>query len=123
MADREEGAVFVDIREQHFATEAEAYAEIEARGWYPITLEFDVEDEELHWHDFSSVIYVLSGCLRAESADGHRVEVPAGARIEAPARLLHREVGSRHRSVVGLDVPVEALTAPINKPAADLPAS
>lgn len=113
--------MFVEIHEQHFATEAEAYAEIEARGWHPITLEFDVDDEELHWHDFSSVIYVLSGTLRAEGPDGQLVEVPAGARLEAPARLLHRERNSRHRSVIGLDVPIEALTAPINKPAADLP--
>lgn len=113
--------MFVDIREQHVSTEAEAYAEIEARGWYPITLEFDVEDEELHWHDFSSVIYVLSGTLRAEDAEGQLIEVPAGARLEAPARLLHRERNSKHRSVIGLDVPIEALTAPINKPAADLP--
>ena len=114
--------MFVDMREQHFTTEAEAYAEIEARGWHPITLEVDVDDDELHWHEFSSVIYVLSGTLRAVTAEGSVVEAPAGSRLEAPARLLHRERDSHHRSVIGLELPIERLTAPINKPPADLPA-
>jgi quercetin dioxygenase-like cupin family protein len=59
------------ISEGHIVTEAEALAEIEARGWYGFVRDVVVEeDKELHWHDFDAVLYVLEGTARAATPKG-----------------------------------------------------
>ena len=39
-----------------FDDEAQAYAEIEAMNYHPMAFAFPVEKNELHWHDFDSVL-------------------------------------------------------------------
>jgi hypothetical protein len=39
-----------------------------------------------------------------------------GAKIEAPAGMVHRTVGSSYRAVLGLSVDPAELTQPVNKP-------
>ena len=46
-----------------FDDEAQAYAEIEAMNYHPMAFDFPVEKNELHWHDFDSVLYVTGGEL------------------------------------------------------------
>ena len=44
-----------------FEDEAQAYAEIEAMGYHAMAFDFPAEENDLHWHDFDSVLYIT--CL------------------------------------------------------------
>ena len=39
-----------------FEDEAQAYAEIEAMGYHAMAFDFPAEENDLHWHDFDSVL-------------------------------------------------------------------
>jgi len=92
------------ITEGHFTTEAEAFAEIASRGWHAIARDVVAEEEELHWHDFDTVVFIVEGTARAAFEDGSVLEAGAGARVEASARL---------------SVDPAEMTRPVNKPAAE----
>jgi redox-sensitive bicupin YhaK (pirin superfamily) len=110
----------IEITPGHFATEAEAAAEIEAMGWRTAALDrITTEDEELHWHDFEAVTFVVSGILRVADADGLITEYEPGTRIRTGAGVLHREVaGAAHRLVFGFAINPNEFTEPLNKPPA-----
>jgi quercetin dioxygenase-like cupin family protein len=98
-----------------FETETQALEEIAARGWHGFAVDLEPE-AELHWHDFDSVVYVLEGPASVEFADGSIEEASAGAKVDAPAGIVHRVVGSSYRAVLGLSVDPAELTQPVNKP-------
>ena len=113
----------VIVTEAHFsaddraAAEDLALAEIAARGWYGIGLDFHTDEEELHWHDFASVLYIIDGEFRALDAGTDRWHTAGpGTTIEAPAGVVHREQDSHFRAVIGIDRPLDQITQPINKP-------
>ena len=68
--------------DNYFETEAQALEEISARGWYGFTVDLDPE-EDLHWHDFDAVVFVLEGTASAEFADGSIEEASVGSKTEA----------------------------------------
>jgi quercetin dioxygenase-like cupin family protein len=105
-----------DMTVGYNSTEAEAIAEIEARGWHALTLTAPPEDGDWHWHDFDSLIFVLEGQARVEFMDGSpALEGSAGARISAPREVVHREITGGYRAVFGLSVDPMTLTE-VNKP-------
>ena len=104
------------LTEGYFTTEDEALAEIADRGWHPITFDVAAEENELHWHDFDAVTFVVDGTARVEFEDGSVMQCGAGARIEAPAGVLHREVSPAYRAVFGFNVDPAEMTEPVNKP-------
>jgi uncharacterized RmlC-like cupin family protein len=103
------------LTEGHFSTEEEARAEIEARGWHALTIDFDAMDTDQHWHDFDALIYVLDGNVTVELEDGTTMQCGAGARVETPAGVVHRDSITAYRAVIGLAVAPGAMTQPINK--------
>jgi hypothetical protein len=107
-----------EISEGHFTTEAQALAEIEAMGWHALVRDVVVpSDEDLLWHDFRTVVFVVSGMLRVADEQGRVTEIGPGSRARASARTLHREVGgSSYRAVFGFDVAPTAFSRPLNKP-------
>ena len=107
------------VTEGHFTRE-QALAEIASRGWHAMELE-QKEEEHLHWHDFDAVAYVLEGTARAQYADGSVQESGAGARVEAPAGIVHRNVGPAYRVMLGFSVHPSKMTRPIDKPVSQLP--
>ena len=104
------------LTEGHFSTEDEARAEIEALGWEAITIDLDAMDNDLHWHDFDAVLYVLDGSVTIELADGTMMQCGAGARVDTPAGVVHRDSSTAYRAVIGLAVTPGEMTRPINKP-------
>lgn len=68
-----------------FEDEAQAYAEIEAMGYHPLALDFPAEENELHWHDFDSVLYITSGELTV-SVEGEEGSVTCGRGAKLSAR-------------------------------------
>jgi quercetin dioxygenase-like cupin family protein len=107
------------LTEQHFNTEQEALDEAESKGLHAYAVDIPAQDNELHWHDFDSVTYIVSGTARVEFEDGSAMQCGAGARIEAPAGVLHREVSPAYRAVFGLAVDAAEMTQPVNKPPAE----
>ena len=105
------------ISEGHFTTEAQAFDEIAARGWHALALDVVGKNEELHWHDFDTVIYVVNGTAYAAMEDGTVLKAGAGSRVEAPAGLVHRDVPeSAYRAIFGFSVRPADFTQPLNKP-------
>ena len=105
------------ITEGHFTTEAQAFAEIAARGWHALVREVVGTNEELHWHDFDTVVYVVKGTAYAALEDGTLVKAGASSKVEAPAGLVHRDVvDSNYRAIFGFSVDPKTFTQPLNKP-------
>jgi mannose-6-phosphate isomerase-like protein (cupin superfamily) len=104
------------ITEKHFTTEQEALDEIADRGLHAIAFDVPAEENELHWHDFDSVTFIVDGTARVEFEDGSVMQCGAGARIEAAAGVLHREVSPAYRAVFGLNVDPAEMSQPVNKP-------
>jgi len=98
-----------------FEDEAQAYAEIEAMGYHAMALDFPAEENDLHWHDFDSVLYVTAGELTV-SVEGESVTCQRGAKIVGTAGVVHREQTPGYSAIIGFSVPLESLTQPINKP-------
>lgn len=100
-----------------FDDEAQAYAEIEAMGYHAMTLDFPSEENELHWHDFDSVVYVTGGELTV-SVEGEYEPVTCGrgAKIVATAGLVHKESTPGYSAIIGISQSPGALTQPVNKP-------
>ncbi len=106
-------------------SEAEALAKVGEMGFHGLAFDVNLsEDEELHWHEFAAVTWVISGEGRFCSEDGVVVDVRPGCRLQAPAGWLHRNLGGpAYRVVLGSDLPGDQWTTPINKAPAERPAS
>ena len=107
----------IDVTTNYFSTEAEALDEIAAMGWNPLVRDIVLtEDEPLHWHDFESVIFIVSGSIRFADAHGAVTEVQAGSWFRGLPNFLHRELaGSNYRVVFGFKNKRSEFTMPINK--------
>lgn len=106
------------IVEGHFEGEAAAVAELEQLGWEPLVLDMSSVEEDFHWHDFTTVAFILEGTSLLELADGRQLTAGPGARAELPAGVVHRDIpGSTYRAVIGFSVPMSEMSQPINKPA------
>jgi hypothetical protein len=104
-------------------TEADALEQVAAMGLHGLAFDDDHDrDELLHWHEFESVVWVISGTGSFADEHGQVTRVEPGCRLQAPAGWLHRTLaGTATRVVIGTDLPGEAWTMPINKDPADRP--
>lgn len=112
----------VEYTPGHIASEAAALAEIDAMGWHALVRDVAIaEDEELHWHDFDSVAFIISGTLRVMDEKDELLEAGPGTRIRAAPGVLHREIaGAAYRVVFGFKIKLSEFTQPVNKPASTL---
>jgi len=100
-----------------FDDEAQAYEEIEAMGYHAMAFDFPAEENELHWHDFDSVLYVTGGELTVwVDSEDESVTCQRGAKIVASAGTVHRGQTPEYSAVIGFSAAPEALTQPINTP-------
>ena len=99
-----------------FEDEAQAYAEIDAMGYHAMSFDFPAEENELHWHDFDSVVYVTGGEITLSLEDGQSVTCQRGAKIVATAGVVHREQSPGYSAIIGFSVAPESITQPVNKP-------
>lgn len=99
-----------------FEDEAQAYEEIAAMGYHAMALDFPAEENDMHWHDFDSVVYVTAGEVTLSLETGESVICQRGAKIVATAGVRHREKTSGYSAIIGFSVAPEALTQPVNKP-------
>lgn len=99
-----------------FSSREEALAQIEARGWHALEYDAPAQEDELHWHDYDSVAFILGGRCRTEFEDGTVLECGPGSRIEQPSRVVHRSGNCAYRAVYGFSVALEDMSRPICKP-------
>tara|TARA_B100001093_G_C26664155_1_gene943243 strand:+ start:637 stop:972 length:336 start_codon:yes stop_codon:yes gene_type:complete len=100
-----------------FDDEAQAYAEIEAMGYHAMAFRFPAEENELHWHDFDSVLYVTSGELTVwVDGEDEPVSCGRGAKIVASGGTIHKEQTPGYSAIIGFSVMPESITQPVNKP-------
>ena len=106
-------------------TEGEALEQVAAMGLHGLAFDdAHDQDEDLHWHEFAAVTWVISGTGAFADEHGDVTQVQPGCRLRAPAGWLHRTLaGTRTRLVIGTDLPGETWTHPINKDPAERPAS
>jgi hypothetical protein len=104
-------------------SEADALAEAASMGFHAVAFDLVVEqDEDLHWHEFDSVTWVIDGTASARTGDDELVEVGPGCRIDAPAGFLHRNLaGPPVRVVLATNLPYAEWSHPIDKLPADHP--
>jgi hypothetical protein len=104
-------------------TEEEALRLAADMGLHSLAFDLVVnEDEPLHWHEFSSVSWVIEGTGAFNDEQGNVTEVSPGCRLEAPAGWLHSNLaGPPIRLVLATDLPGEQWTMPIDKDPADRP--
>jgi quercetin dioxygenase-like cupin family protein len=99
-----------------FEDEAQAHEEIAAMGYHAMALDFPAEENDMHWHDFDSVVYVTAGEVTLSLDNGESAVCQRGAKIVASAGVAHREKTSGYSAIIGFSVAPEALTQPVNKP-------
>ena len=106
-------------------TEEEALGQVTELGLHGLAFDQDLkEDEPLHWHEFDSVSFVISGTGSFADEHGNVTDVRPGCRLEAPAGWLHRNLaGPAYRVVLGTSFAGDQWTAPINKDPTERPAS
>ncbi|MDO8389913.1 MAG: hypothetical protein Q7V57_05450 [Actinomycetota bacterium] len=104
-------------------TEEEALAEAAAMGFHCFAFDIETpEDEPLHWHEFDSVTWVISGTGAFRDGNGTVTEIGPGCRAEAPAGWLHSNLaGPSVRVVLATNLPYREWTMPIDKDPALLP--
>ncbi len=106
-------------------TEHEALAQVAAMGYHGFAFD-DVheKDETLHWHEFDSAAWVISGTGSFADENGNVTLLQPGCRALAPAGWLHRSLaGTNTRVVVGTSLKFEDWTRPLNKDPAQRPAA
>ena len=98
--------------------EQAALSAVAEMGFHGMAMDVEGAEEDFHFHEFDTVVYVLSGTAAAEYPDGAVLEAPAGTVARLPAGTVHRDVpGATYRGVLGFSVDPAEMTHPINKPA------
>ena len=111
----------VSVTSGAFRSEQEAWRLLQDAGMHTTKLEVPPDDNDLHWHHFDAVFYVLSGHLElTDGASGQVLQCAPGSRVALPARTLHAERSDGYTIVLGTSVPPEQFGDPVNRPAAEL---
>ena len=104
-----------------FDDEAQAHAEIEAMGYHAMAFDFPAEENELHWHDFDSLTFIVAGELTVvDVEEGVTYTCGAGTKLVGQKGFAHCEKSEGYTAIIGFAQDPSTLTQPINKP---LPAS
>lgn len=105
-------------------SEQEALDQIAAMGLHGLAFDDAHDaDEDLHWHEFESVSFVISGTGSFADEHGNVTNLQPGCRLQASAGWPHRTLaGSAGRIVIGTNRPYAECTMPINGDPADRPA-
>lgn len=121
---RETVAVEYSFQQGPPITEADALSEAASLGFHALAFDQATPvDEPLHWHEFDSVSWVISGTGAFADEHGTVTQIQPGCRLEAPAGWLHRNLaGPSVRLVISTNLPGNEWTSPIDKDPADRPA-
>lgn len=106
----------IAVHPDHFSSRAQAYDEIEIAALHPVDMTVPPVSNDSHWHDFSTQLYILEGelCITDVAQDRTLVAGP-GARVDVPARVLHREESDQgYTLIAGMSVNPETLEGDVD---------
>ena len=93
----------LSVHRKHFKSPSQAYDEIEIAGLYTVEMSVPAVNNESHWHDFSTWIYVLEGELLITDVAHDRVLfAEPGSRVDVPQRVLHSEESAGYKIIAGM---------------------
>ena len=105
----------VSVHQDHFSLPEEAFDELGRNGLFPVEMDVRAVKNERHWHDFSTLIYILQGELTITDASNDRVLTAGpGCRVDVPTRVLHHEESSGYKIIAGMSVDPSTLSGPID---------
>ncbi len=100
-----------------FKDEEQAYREIKEAGYFPFKADYPALENDFHWHDFDSFLYITGGELTVtEYESGESITCTEGTKITARAGVVHREKSPGYSGIFGLSVNPTKLTQPVDKP-------
>ena len=80
------------VDHQFFSNHADVMADIASTGFWPTTYVSGKSPElPVHYHNYDIVGYVMSGSTYVLDADGKRIEIQAGDRLNIPKGAWHAE--------------------------------
>ncbi len=107
----------MDDRLGTYSDEADAYAQCEAAGYTAMAFDFPAEENDLHWHDFNSLLFITAGSLTVTDGEtGETRTCGAGTKLVGTKGFVHKEKTGGYSAIIGVDGDPAALTQPINKP-------
>ena len=93
----------------HFTTKDEVLDEIKRLDLWPTTYVSErMAELPVHWHDIDNHGFVLEGRSYVLDADGERIALGPGDKLEIPAGALHAEGEVTERMVYIVGIPVAA---------------
>ncbi|MFN3230949.1 MAG: hypothetical protein ACE363_02185 [Alphaproteobacteria bacterium] len=97
-------------------------AELTDQGLYFTPLDVPPVENTSHWHDFSSVFYVVSGSAQLTDIESGIVhEIGPGSRVSVPAKALHAEKSQEGYSILlGTTRDPATFEGDVNLPPSDL---
>ena len=105
----------VSVHHGHFSAPEEAFDELEWNGLFPVEMDVPAVKNESHWHDFSTLIFILEGELIITDASNDRVHTAGpGSRVNVPVRVLHHEESGGYKIIAGMSVDPASLDGPID---------
>jgi len=112
------------VLHDHFTTKEEVLEEIMRLDLWPTTYVSErMAELPVHWHDIDNHGFVLEGRSYVLDADGERIALGPGDKLEIPAGALHAEgeVTEQMVYIVGIPVAANLLDALQLLPAATSP--
>lgn len=106
----------ITVEPAHFDSSESARREIADHGLHLCEMSVPPVDNETHWHDFSTLIYLLDGELRiTDTASGEVLVAGPGARVTVPERVLHSEHSADgYRILAGMSVDPASLAGEVD---------
>ena len=99
----------MQVIHDYFTTKDEVLDEIKRLDLWPTTYVSErMAELPLHWHDVDNHGFVLEGRSYVLDADGERIALGPGDKLEIPAGALHAEGEVTERMVYIVGIPVAA---------------
>ncbi len=102
------------VDHQFFDSHADVMRDIARTGFWPTTYVSGTSPElPVHYHNYDIIGYVMSGSTYVLDADGQRIEIQAGDRLNIPKGAWHAEgeVKETVTYVVTVSAPIAFLEA------------
>jgi hypothetical protein len=108
----------ITVKENHFSTRDEALLEISEAGLFPLEMFVAPVKNTSHWHDFSTIIFIVEGELKITDVASQNILVAGrGSRVTVPERVLHAEESAvGYRIIAGMSVDPASLAGEVDLP-------
>jgi hypothetical protein len=108
----------ISVKEKHYDTRDEALLEISNAGLFPLEMFVSPVKNTSHWHDFSTLIFIVEGELKITDIASQKTLIAGpGSRVTVPERTLHAEESALgYRIIAGMSVDPAGLTGDVDLP-------